>query len=149
MRDDTVPGVNKIGFPPTKEWDGVTYAHPIVYQDFSTRAATGENTADRGYVVHKRNSWKVRYCTQTSKRRVLVVWLHSQIIQHQQLEGARISWVGVGGCVLEMEVVPKVSGFDLSRIMREGATHHSTHTMGTITHQAPGAGGTVGWDHGW
>lgn len=64
------------------------------------------------------------------------------------LEGARISGVGVGGCVLEMEVVPKVSGFDLSRIMREGATHHSTHTMGTITHQAPSAGGTVGWYRG-
>jgi serine/threonine protein kinase len=39
---------------------------------------------------------------------------------------------------VEMEVVPKVSDFGLSRIMREGATHHSTHTMGTITHQAPG-----------
>jgi hypothetical protein len=60
VRDDTVPGVNKIGFPLTKEWDGVTYAHPIVYQDFSTSMATGENGADRGYVVHKRNSWKVR-----------------------------------------------------------------------------------------
>lgn len=32
----------------------------------------------------------------------------------------------------------QVSDFGLSRMMREGASHHSTHTMGTITHQAPG-----------
>jgi hypothetical protein len=39
---------------------------------------------------------------------------------------------------VEMEAVPKFSDCGLSRIMREGATHHSTHTMGTITRQAPG-----------
>jgi hypothetical protein len=59
VRDDTVPGVNKIGFPPTVVWDGTHYGDPIVYKDFSTRMATGENGADRGYVVHKRYSWKV------------------------------------------------------------------------------------------
>lgn len=60
VRDDTVPGVNKIGFPGTVVWDNVTYSDPIVYKDFSTRMAVGENVADRGYVVHKRYSWKVR-----------------------------------------------------------------------------------------
>lgn len=64
VRDDTVPGVNKIGFPPTVVWDGGHYSDPIVYKDFSTRMATGENGADRGYVVHKRYSWKV--CTKVA-----------------------------------------------------------------------------------
>lgn len=59
MRDPTIPGVNDIGFPPTTVWEGVTYADPIVYKDFSTRMSLGENAADRGYVVHKRYSWKV------------------------------------------------------------------------------------------
>lgn len=59
VRDDTVPGVNDIGFPPTVVWEGVTYHDPIVYKDFSTRMGVGENVADRGYVVHKRYSWKV------------------------------------------------------------------------------------------
>ncbi|KIY96377.1 Putative serine/threonine-protein kinase/receptor [Monoraphidium neglectum] len=36
-----------------------------------------------------------------------------------------------------MAMVPKVADFGLSRIMGEGATHLSTHTLGTITHQCP------------
>lgn len=54
VRDDEVPGVNDIGFPPTVAWDNVTYVDPIVYKDFSTCMGMGENIADRGYVVHKR-----------------------------------------------------------------------------------------------
>lgn len=61
-RDPTVPGVNVITFPDTNIWDGSNYTVPnnysIHYVDFSTRMATGEN-ADRGYIVHKRDSWKV------------------------------------------------------------------------------------------
>lgn len=60
VRDDEVPGVNDIGFPPTVVWDNVTYEDPIVYKDFSTRMGSGESIADRGYVVHRRYSWKVR-----------------------------------------------------------------------------------------
>jgi serine/threonine protein kinase len=57
---------------------------------------------------------------------------------------------GSEASVGEVEIVPKVSDFGLSRVMLEGATHHSTHTMGTITHQAPGVcwggvRGSVGW----
>lgn len=42
-----------------------------------------------------------------------------------------------------VELEPKVSDFGLSRVMNEGATHHSTHTMGTITYQAPGRSGCL------
>lgn len=47
---------------------------------------------------------------------------------------------GEEGCNGEVEIVPKVADFGLSRMIADGATHHSTHTMGTITHQAPGVG---------
>lgn len=59
VRDDTVPGVNDIDFPATTVWENVTYDEPILYKDFSTRMAVGENAADRGYVVHKNHSWKL------------------------------------------------------------------------------------------
>ena len=41
--------------------------------------------------------------------------------------------VGAGAVTL----TAKVSDFGLSRVMADGATHLSTHTVGTITHQAP------------
>ncbi|WIA09496.1 hypothetical protein OEZ85_008896 [Tetradesmus obliquus] len=59
LRDPTVPGNNVITFPGPIAWDGVGYNYSIHYVDFSTRMSVGENAADRGYVVHKRNSWKL------------------------------------------------------------------------------------------
>jgi hypothetical protein len=59
-RDPTVPGNNVITFPGSVLWDEVPYNYSIHYVDFSTRMSIGENAADRGYVVHKRDSWKVR-----------------------------------------------------------------------------------------
>jgi hypothetical protein len=83
-----------------------------------------------------------RYQVRVDLRGGPVAWFRKGVTSNQNrvflLQGAGSSWVGVGGCVMEMEVVAKISDFGLSRIMREGATHHSTHTMGTITHQAPG-----------
>jgi hypothetical protein len=61
-RDPTVPGSNVITFPGSMLWGGVPYNYSIRYHDFSTHMSIGENAADRGYVVHKRDSWKVRCC---------------------------------------------------------------------------------------
>ncbi|KAF6257949.1 hypothetical protein COO60DRAFT_1626631 [Scenedesmus sp. NREL 46B-D3] len=61
QRDPTVPGTNVITFPGSVAWDGIPYNYSIRYLDFSTRMSVGENADDRGYVVHKRDSWKL--CT--------------------------------------------------------------------------------------
>jgi hypothetical protein len=42
--------------------------------------------------------------------------------------------------VLVLLLLLQVADFGLSRMMCEGATHLSTHTLGTITHQPPGEG---------
>jgi hypothetical protein len=61
-RDPTVPGTNDITFPGPISWDGVAFNYSIHYVEFSTRMSIGENAADGGYVVHKRDSWKVSSC---------------------------------------------------------------------------------------
>eukprot|EP00882_Tetradesmus_deserticola_P001883 GHRQ01002019.1.p1 GENE.GHRQ01002019.1~~GHRQ01002019.1.p1 ORF type:complete len:668 (+),score=301.75 GHRQ01002019.1:1063-3066(+) len=58
-RDPRVPGVNNITFPGPWVWDGAPYNYSILYIDFSTQMSIGENADDRGYVVHKRGSWKL------------------------------------------------------------------------------------------
>jgi hypothetical protein len=60
QRDPSVPGTNVIDFPEVVDWDGKAYIGNIVYRNFSTRMAVGENVADAGYVVHKLGSYKVR-----------------------------------------------------------------------------------------
>jgi hypothetical protein len=43
QRDPLVPGVNNVTFPKVVVWDGVTYYDNILYSNFSTRVAGGEN----------------------------------------------------------------------------------------------------------
>lgn len=73
--------------------------------------------------------------------------LHANNCLHGDLKASNVllSVTEPGGAEAsngEVEIVPKVSDFGLSQVMLEGATHHSTHTMGTITHQAPGVLGS-------
>lgn len=62
QRDASVPGVNNITFPELVTWDGKNYTGNILYNDFSTRMASGENLYESGYVVHKIHSYKVSSC---------------------------------------------------------------------------------------
>jgi serine/threonine protein kinase len=72
-------------------------------------------------------------------------WLHTRNVLHGDLKCANVMLHvnNMGGASNEaeltddLELVPKVVDFGLSRVITQGATHLSTHTFGTITHQPP------------
>eukprot|EP00878_Enallax_costatus_P000800 GHUV01000924.1.p1 GENE.GHUV01000924.1~~GHUV01000924.1.p1 ORF type:complete len:786 (+),score=186.91 GHUV01000924.1:228-2585(+) len=78
-------------------------------------------------------------------------WLHSRNVLHGDLKSANVMLhidstddaaepLGDGSpaeASEELELVPKVVDFGLSRVIAQGVTHLSTHTFGTITHQPP------------
>eukprot|EP00775_Hariotina_reticulata_P010179 gene10179-10339_t len=76
-------------------------------------------------------------------------WLHEQNVLHGDLKAANVLLSLVpgssdhpqadGGAVdqSETQLLAQVADFGLSRVIMEGATHLSTFTVGTITHQPP------------
>jgi len=62
-------------------------------------------------------------------------YLHNRSVLHGDLKAANVMLASKPGGAFGM--VCKVSDFGLSRVLNAGATHRSTGTLGTITHQPP------------
>jgi serine/threonine protein kinase len=64
-----------------------------------------------------------------------LAYIHARNVLHGDLKAANVLLASAPGAPFGQ--IAKVSDFGLSRAVAPGATHASTHTMGTVTHMPP------------
>jgi serine/threonine protein kinase len=73
--------------------------------------------------------------------------LHSRNVVHGDLNARNVLLSSSG--VTALGVVAKLADLGLSRIVRSHRSHHSTNTVGTMSHVAPGGSEEVAGCRGW